>query len=265
MRNCLSLIVGCAFCATAQSRGAVLLFEQDYDASSTLSDYVSTTPDQGQTNSLGSSGAAKTWSITSGALTLASTGANAAFASRTTDFPTAPAGVMLSFNVSVGSTSNLTSAFQFMFGSGFGTGNSVESNSNVHSKLGLNFTSEGAFSVRDVSGSTNGAGSFATGSSHTITFVTNNSGSSFHYLAPDGSQETVADDTWDIWVGTSKQLNDRAATSAGVSITDFKFGSASDGTFSLSIDDLQITAVPEPAAALLGAFGLFGLLRRRRC
>ena len=32
----------------------------------------------------------------------------------------------------------------------------------------------------------------------------------------------------------------------------------------IAIDDFSITVVPEPAAALLGAFGLLGLLRRRR-
>ena len=32
----------------------------------------------------------------------------------------------------------------------------------------------------------------------------------------------------------------------------------------IKIDNFSLTAVPEPAAALLGGFGLLGLLRRRR-
>ncbi|OYV06160.1 MAG: PEP-CTERM sorting domain-containing protein, partial [Verrucomicrobiales bacterium VVV1] len=42
---------------------------------------------------------------------------------------------------------------------------------------------------------------------------------------------------------------------------DFNPTGSDDG---LAIDDLSITAVPEPSAALLGGLGLLGLLRRRR-
>lgn len=42
---------------------------------------------------------------------------------------------------------------------------------------------------------------------------------------------------------------------------DFNATGSDDG---LGVDDFSITAVPEPAAALLGAIGLIGLLRRRR-
>lgn len=37
-----------------------------------------------------------------------------------------------------------------------------------------------------------------------------------------------------------------------------------DSTTQFRLDDITLTAVPEPAAALLGVFGLLGLLRRRR-
>ncbi len=44
--------------------------------------------------------------------------------------------------------------------------------------------------------------------------------------------------------------------------TDFDAPAASDD--GLAIDDFSIKAVPEPGAALIGAFGVIGLLRRRR-
>jgi MYXO-CTERM domain-containing protein len=37
-----------------------------------------------------------------------------------------------------------------------------------------------------------------------------------------------------------------------------------DASTQFRLDDITITAVPEPAAALLGSLGLLGLLRRRR-
>lgn len=43
--------------------------------------------------------------------------------------------------------------------------------------------------------------------------------------------------------------------------TDFNATDADDG---LAVDDFSITAVPETSAALLGALGMLGLLRRRR-
>jgi hypothetical protein len=37
-----------------------------------------------------------------------------------------------------------------------------------------------------------------------------------------------------------------------------------DSGTAFRLDDITLSAVPEPAAALLGPLGLFGLLRRRR-
>lgn len=51
------------------------------------------------------------------------------------------------------------------------------------------------------------------------------------------------------------------ATTAYIRIT---FSGASGSSGNNRIDNIQINAVPEPAAALLGSLGLIGLLRRRR-
>ncbi len=52
-----------------------------------------------------------------------------------------------------------------------------------------------------------------------------------------------------------------AATS--ITVTSFAFRQAT-GIGTMTVDNLTVTHVPEPAAALLGAFGVIGLLRRRR-
>lgn len=52
-----------------------------------------------------------------------------------------------------------------------------------------------------------------------------------------------------------------AATS--ITVTSFAFRQAT-GIGTMTVDNLTVTHVPEPAAALLGAFGVLGLLRRRR-
>lgn len=241
-----------------------MIFSQNFSAGGAIADYVgASNPTTGQWNAIGSSGAAKTWEVSSNALSIISTGANAAYASRTTDFVTTPSAISVTFDVDLISSTIITSAFQFSFGSGFDTTNSLPGNANVHTKFGLNFTDTNGFSVRDVSGGVNGIATYGTGV-HTITFVSNNSGGSLTYLAPNGFNETLADDKWDLWVGTSKQLDDRAVTTGSVAITDFKLGSSVTGNYSLKLDNIQITAIPEPTAPLLVTLGLLGLLRRRR-
>ena len=244
---------------------AAVVFSQDFSAGGTTSSYVNaTTPTEGQWNAISSTGASKVWSIASGGLELSSSGANSAFVSRTTDFSTVPLVAVVSFDLKlISSSTALTSAVVLYFGTGFDDNNSGPSNSAVHSRFALNFTSANGFSVRDINASTNGASTFTTGS-YQITLVANNSGSSYSYSAPDGTTETVANDTWDLWVGNSKQLNDKNATTASAAITDFKFGAVGNGTYSFGIDNISVSAVPEPAAALLGSLGVLGLLRRRR-
>lgn len=50
---------------------------------------------------------------------------------------------------------------------------------------------------------------------------------------------------------------------SSISVTSFAFRQAT-GIGVLTADNLVVTHVPEPASTLLGAFGLLGLLRRRR-
>ncbi|MGH8046616.1 MAG: hypothetical protein ACREKL_05180 [Chthoniobacterales bacterium] len=247
------------------------LFSQDFSSSTTVSNYVSaSSPTTGQFNAISTSGAAKAWTINTSpdnSLQLASTGGNAAYSSRTTDFSITPLIVAYTMELQwVSSSTALTSSTQFFLGSGFGTGNSAETNANTYAKFGLNTTASNGFVVRDISGSTNGATTFAAGT-YTVSWYLNNSGASATYLAPDGSTESLANDTWDIWVGTSKQLNDRAVTTTTQSITDFKLGSDGNGTYTYRLDDISIVAIPEPrevAIAIMGLLGVLIFVHRRR-
>lgn len=254
---------------TMAGLNAQTLFSQDFTAGGTTTTYVSGTPTTGQFDAISTTGGAKAWSISSNTLAFASTGTNSAYASRSTDFTSTPAAAMVTFDfIFTSSSTALTSAFDMALGSGFGTANASESNANTYAKFGLNFTATNGYTVRDISGTTNGATTFGTGTS-TFTWVLNNSGSTISYTAPDASIETLANDTWDLWVGTSKQLNDRAVTTATQNITDWKLGFSGNGTYAMSFDNFSVTtvAIPEPSTyALLigGGLGLFALLRRRR-
>jgi hypothetical protein len=51
----------------------------------------------------------------------------------------------------------------------------------------------------------------------------NNSGTSLKYVSPTGVMETLPDDTYDIWVGTTKFANDQPVLTASQTINNFKF------------------------------------------
>ena len=256
--------------ASLAGANAAVLFTQDFAAGGTTSTYVSaSSPTTGQWNAISTTGGAKAWSIASNTLQLSSTGVNAGYASRTTDFSSAPTVMQYSFSFNlVSSSTALTTALDVEVGSGFSTNNSGETGANVYAKFGINLTASNGFVVRDISGSANGATTFT--GSQTITWIANNSGLSTTYLAPDGSTESLANDTWDLWVGTSKQLNDRAATTASQTITDFKFGTPTNttATYTAQFDNITIQDIPEPKTwALLGigsSFMLWNLRRKRR-
>lgn len=75
--------------------------------------------------------------------------------------------------------------------------------------------------------------------------------------------------TWDLATNQSSLsvnggtvVTDTDSTSP-ISVASFAFRQTS-GIGTLTVDNLSVTAIPETSAAVLGVFGLFGLLRRRR-
>jgi hypothetical protein len=242
------------------------IFSQDFAAGGVTSDYVSATPNTSQWNAISTADPSnKLWTIASNALQLSTTGngGSGAYASRSTDFSPVPSAIQFSFTFDLlSSNANFTSAIDFAVGSGFGTTNNSESNANTYAKFAINTTNTSGYQVRDNTGGQllNGSSTFT--GANTFTWVANNSGASTTYLAPDGSTESLANDTWDLWVGTSKELNDRSATTATQTITDFKFGSQS-GTginlFTAQFDNFTIAILPEPSSLLLVGLGIFGV------
>lgn len=76
------------------------------------------------------------------------------------------------------------------------------------------------------------------------------------YRGPDGSNESIANDTWDLWIGTTRELNEIAATTASQTLTDFKF-LWTNGNATIDQDNFLITPIPaiptSQAASLVNA------------
>lgn len=227
------------------------LLQQDFSSSTTVSNYVSTTPGNGQFNAIGSTGSGVVVSINQGGgnnkLRFDRSGAaNAGSYSRTTGFSPVPAAILYKFDLTVsGNTASQTTAAVWQVGSGFGTGNAAESNANVHSRFSLNITTtNGEFQFRNIATPANSQNFSGT---NTITWAINNSGGSLLYLAPDGSVESIADDKWDIWVGNTKAFDEQDAQTATQSLSDIKFvipnSTNSNVGFILDIDNINIDPI----------------------
>jgi hypothetical protein len=98
------------------------------------------------------------------------------------------------------------------------------------------------------SGTVTGAGHFL--GIKTITFAVNGSGGPLTYTSPAGASETLADQTWDLWVGTSKEFDDQAILDNTQNMSAFKIvnggGSNAIAIDNLLIDYLVTTDVNEP-------------------
>lgn len=233
------------------------LFQQTFGSSTTVSDYVNATPSNGQWNAIATSGVNVVISINTGGsnnkLRYARTGGNSGNYARTANFSPTPGTLMYRFDLTLsGNSAATTTAALLQLGSGFSTANTAEAAGNVHNRIGLNITATaGEFQVRDVAGGTNSASFSGT---QTVLWVTNNSGAAINYRAPDGTQEALADDRFDVWVGTTKVFNEGNAQTATQSLSNIKLV-FNNGTGTFDFDNFLIDPVPPivSASAATGA------------
>jgi PEP-CTERM motif len=261
-----------AIAATGTSSGQTL-FSQDFSSSSTVSSYVSSSsPTTGQFNSIGA-GASNTATISSSALVFNKTGNTSSGFVRTTDFSTTPSALLFSFDLNVtGNSVSETSSTNVILqlGSGFSTSVGAEANSAVHSRIAINWTAtSGHWSIRrgGVTGTSAVSGNYT--GSQTVRWYVNNDTTSISYRGPDNLIYSLASDTYDVWIGLTRETNltSVGATSGTVALNDFKFAYNSAGeNASITLDNLAITAIPEPSTytAILGVLALGGVATRRR-
>lgn len=258
-----TLLVALTVVLASSNARAALIFSQDFNSSTTLGDYISATPNSGQFNAIGSSNGSGVVSAASNMLSFTrSASPNTMSYSRTTDFAPIPDAIIYQFDLSVsGNSVAQTTAAVFQVGSGYGTTNAAQANADTYARLGINLTATaGEFQLRNISGPTN---SVALSGTQTITWVMNNSGGSLIYTPPGGGSTNIANDTADVYAGTTLIFDDVAVLTPTQSMSDLKFA-FTDGLATINIDNISINTVPEPSALALAALALFGLPRQRR-
>lgn len=227
----------------------------------TDANYVSATPSNSQFTHICATGSSTTQYMSmsvdaSGVLAMDRVSAGNGALIRNFPFPGPPTSIRVKFDFDVtsyrrggGSTSG--NYVNFNIGTSFDT--AAGRPSGGFAKFGIGwYRSTGVDSfwyVNNInSGTVPGAGHFL--GVKTITFAVNGSGGPLTYTAPTGASETLADQTWDLWVGTSKEFDDQAILDNTQTMSAFKIvnGSGSNAVMidNLLIDHLVTTDVNEP-------------------
>ena len=245
MKKTLLFALALGFCSAVNAQ----FFTQDFSSSTTVANYVSSTPTSGQFEGLtqGSAGSALETSINNGALRFNRTAAFTMFAYRNFDFTTKPTFVQfkMDFEASTNAVGTQTPIFSVFIGSGFSSA-STGTTSNYASRFGiLAQSTPGNFKVGTVDniGGAPQSGEFS--GKQTITFIVNNSGSDRTYTAPDATTESVANGKMDVWIGITKGINDfslRNTVSPTADISGFKIQATSaSGTGLYDFDNIEMT------------------------
>ncbi|MCS7018399.1 MAG: T9SS type A sorting domain-containing protein [Cytophagales bacterium] len=146
-------------------------------------------------------------------------GPGGVFAVKTTDFTTAPTFVIIQAEISTRTIGDYTNAAELMIGNGFT--DDLTRHDPPTARLRFNLVNGNQFSITHPDGtSTTSANQSGT---QTLTWVVNRSGAAQTYTAPDGTSEGVANNTVDVWLGTTKFVNDIAMANSGQAINDIKF------------------------------------------
>nr|WP_294899155.1 T9SS type A sorting domain-containing protein [uncultured Pedobacter sp.] len=235
------------------------LFSQNFNSSAVLTDYYNTSsPTTNQFDNIVSGSANAAISINNNALRLVKTGAfnggaNTFYAIRSTAIGSGSNLDLVQYkfdytvsNITTISTSG-TPNFHFLVGSSITNDAAV---ANYHSKVTITHSSTtvGSWFIAGSSGTLYSG-------TQTITLIANNSGATKSYIAPDGSTATVANDTYDIWVGTTLEANDLNALNTGDTLSKFKFDlPANTLAATFDTDNISVTSLPSTLPITLTTF-----------
>jgi hypothetical protein len=230
------------------------LFAQNFNDSTTLSDYISSPPSAAQFDDLKTDGvppAVESWSIVGGKLRLArTTQTNPSGFTRLKQSGNEPSVVQVSFKASLsGVNGTWVDIITLDLGAiasiqGY---NSTSPHSLIANRLVLKGAGTGYFYYR-MNGVNASSSHAADGTEMSVVWVVNHSSSTVNYAAPGGGTESVASGKCDLWVDNVKLFDDATRESSFLSNTMGGFrlrcgvtkanSSAPDIVF--EIDDLEV-------------------------
>jgi hypothetical protein len=257
-------LVASGFSANAQTT----YFDQNFNASTTLSDYFNATPSQNQFDNIASAGGTSTVSInTENRLVLNRTSSFGLVVARSTDFaPTAPATTPTAAGVYqmkfdfIGnwlSGGGAGTIGQIQVGLGTGYSSTVGIPTNADSYLQIRFNTilnvvDSSFTINVL----NTSGVIAAGTStsavfkglKTIRYIMNSKPNPIRYYPHTGTTTAdsvdVASNTFDLYVDNTLVFNDAPLTAPTKAPTDFKIASSTGNTRALAVFDNFLYEAP---------------------
>ena len=172
---------------------------------------------------------------------------------KTTNFAaTAPTAIKVVMNATFTVNSSGTNmGVGFAVGSTFTeplTSTVPEANAKVHSGFFLhNNSSPKVYTYSDANTSSSNtstvlsASAITSGTNYTYTWVINNSGTTLSYTNPAGGTTTLADDKWDLWIGTTLYVTAAAATTTTQSLQNLYIGNNVGKSNSFLLNDITVT------------------------
>lgn len=224
------------------------IFNQDFQSSTVLSDYVSETPTATQLSEVHAEPGVVA-SITNNALRIEKTDFLRTYFYRTPNPTLTEAPTLLQFKFDFQVTNNSQDhpdnrrEIPFYFGPTFAaSGTSI---STFHTRFGLGISAtSGNFFLKILDNGSTKSNEFS--GKQTITLIINNSGKDLNYTAPNGSTETIGNDKWEIWVGNTKVFNEVSAKNKDLDLGSFKFQYNSFLPKAiLDFDNIEMTALEE--------------------
>lgn len=222
------------------------MFQQDFSTSTVVSDYVSSTPNMGQFSGISASATALVTSINNGALRFNRTATSSMYAYRNFTLSENPTFVQLKFDFEASGNLAGTQSpvFSVLIGSDFSESSSG-STSAYASRFGiLAQATSGEFIISTIDNIGGAPQSAVFSGKQTITFIVNNSGNDKTYTAPNGSAEQVANGKMDVWIGSTRGINDfslKNTTSPLGNISGFKIQATSaSGTGVYDFDNIEM-------------------------
>lgn len=219
--------------------GQTIIFQQNFNASNTVSDYIGSPPSTNQFNHIGAStGVGINCTVVNGKLKLSKPSTTSVGFTRNTNFASTPTVMAFIFTISVSDNSVAdVNSGKLYIGQNLSTNFSFPENADTYARLYFNISATtNSFQLRDIRND-NTSTTF-TGET-LIHWVLNNSGSSITYLAPDNSLATLANDKADVWANRSIIFNDVNVQSPTVNMEDMKF-LLNDGNASFTFDNMVI-------------------------
>ena len=227
---CFVLLLGLSNTGYAQ------LFNQTFSSGSSIPSYVSAPGAPNKFNSILTSGVGTVVTVPApGVLSFARTSGSGTF-SRSTNLAPVPSTMIYKLDLSVVCSSSTTNVAQFKVGDGFSATNTPELNSTTWGRFGIDFVASNQFRIRNLSSGTTSA---AFSGTQAVMWVLNNGNSTITYTGANGSPETLQADRMDLWVGTTRVMDEMLSTTPTLTLADLKFV-INAGTGTVIMDNINI-------------------------